>query len=326
MAIKNFRERSAVLIGILSILGISGGTFLAFSLDKLPFVKQAYEVKAEFADAAGLTVENQVRVAGVKVGTVSDISLAGDRVLVTLEIDNDAEIPEDAGAHIKLATLLGTKFVEIDGAGGAPYLEAGDTIPLERTTVPYEIYQAANQGTAVLEGIRGPLLNRSIAELAQLVTKSRKGLGKALEGLNELAGDINARDDELLSLLRGADDLTKLLAEEGDEIVRLIDASNEVLGSLSEKREDIESLLTSTKFMADELTTLIRQNRKNIDPILQDLHDALVVLERNVEHLDVAFAYAGPSSKYFARVFQQGPWGDIYTCVLILTSICESDE
>ena len=326
MALKNFRERSPVIIGIISIILIMAGTTFAFFIDRLPFVKQAYEIEAEFTNASGIVAENQVRVAGIKVGTVKEVNLVRDRVAITMEIENGIEIPADASASIKLATLLGTKFIDIQSKGSDPYLEEGDKIPLERTTVPYEIFQVSNEGTRVLEGINGPLLNNMLVELAKLTRATKDELGNALSGLNELGAQLNEKEIDFKSLLANADDLTKLLSDEGDEIVRLIDASNEVLGSLAGQREEIQSLLESTKVMAGQLTDLIRDNRGNLDNILVRLNRALLVLEKNVDHIDVALEYAGPSSRYLASMFQQGPWGDIYSCAIILSVTCEVDE
>ncbi|MDQ3963794.1 MAG: MCE family protein [Actinomycetota bacterium] len=325
MAIKNFRERSPIVIGLISILAIAVGTVFAFSIDKFPALKQAYDVQAEFKDAAGLKAENQVRVAGIKVGTVSNIELAGDRVLVTMEIDNGIQIPNDAFAEIKLATILGTKFVDIDAKGGAPYLEAGALIPLDRTAIPYEIYQASNQGTDVLEELDGDALNAMLLELSDLVRIAREEVGTALSGLNELGQGLNARQDELRSLLANANDVTRVLAEESDELNQLISASDDVLASLASKREEVQALLESTKLMSGELTSLLRNNRANVDGILTKLHRALVVLDRNVEHLDVAFEYAGASSRYFGGIFQQGRWGDVAPCSIFASS-CAGDE
>ncbi|MFP5351714.1 MAG: MlaD family protein [Actinomycetota bacterium] len=326
MSIKNFRERSPVLVGIVSILAITAMTTFAFFIDRIPALKQAYEVQAEFSDAAGLSTENQVRVAGIKVGTVSEIELAGDRVLVTMEIDNGIEIPSDAFAEIKLATLLGTKFIDIESKGGEPYLADGDIIPLEKTSVPYEIYQASNQGTAVLEDLDGQALNDMLVQLTKLTRVAQDEVGFALEGLNDLGTGLTQKDKELRSLLSGSRELTALLNDEGDELVRLIDASNSVLGSLARKREELQSLLSVTRQMARTVTTVLAENRGNLDTILDDLHNALLVLERNIEHLDVAFQYAGPSSRYFASIWTQGRWGDIYSCALVLSQSCENDE
>lgn len=326
MSVKNFRERSPMIVGIISIIAIAVGTTFAFYIDRIPALKQAYEIQGEFKDAAGITAENQVRVAGIKVGSVKSVELATDRVLITMEIDNGIEIPNDAFAEIKLATLLGTKFVDIEAKGGSPFLEDGAVIPLERTTVPYEIYQASNQGTNVLEGLDGKALNDMLVELTKLTKVAEDEIGQALEGLNELGAGLSAKDEDLRSLLAGADDLTELLSEEGDEIVRLIDSSNEVLGSLARKRAELQSLLAATNVMARDVAALVRDNRANLDSILADLHRALVVLARNVQHLDQALEYAGPSVRYFASIFTQGRWGDIYSCALILSASCENDE
>lgn len=325
MSIKNFRERSPAVVGAISIAAIAVATTFAFFIDRIPALKQAYEVSAEFKDAAGVTAENQVRVAGIKVGTVKSVELAGDKVVVTLEIDNSTEIPDDAFAEIKLATLLGTKFVDIEAKGGGPYLEAGDTIPLERTSVPYEIYQASNQGTDVLEGLDGDALNDMLVELTKLLEIAEDDVGNALEGLNDLGRGLNEKDEDLRSLLAGANDLTSLLDEEGDEIVRLIDSSNDVLGILAQKREEVQSLLVATNQMAREVSSLLREHRGDLDSILTDLHRALVVLDSNVKHLDQAFEYAGPSSRYFGSIFTQGRWGDIYSCAVVSEGSCEND-
>lgn len=326
MSLKNFRERSPAVVGVISIVVIAGATTFAFFIDRIPTLKQAYEVKAEFADAAGLTAENQVRVAGIKVGTVSEVELQDDHVLVTMEIDNGTEVPADAFAEIKLATLLGTKFVDLAAKGGEPFLEDGDVIPLEKTAVPYEIYQVSNQGTSVLEDLDGDALNDMLVELTELTKVTEEEVGVALEGLNSLGTGLTAKDAELRSLLRGSEELTSLLSDEGDELVRLIDASNDVLGSLARKRDNLQAMLKVTKEMAGTVSQILRENRGNLDSILSDLHNALVVLDRNVQHLDMALEYAGPSARYFGSLFTQGRWTDIYSCAIVLTSTCELDE
>jgi phospholipid/cholesterol/gamma-HCH transport system substrate-binding protein len=240
-----------------------------------------------------------------------------------MEIDNGTEIPKDAFAEIKLATLLGTKFVDIEAKGGGPYLEQGDLIPLERTSVPYEIYQASNQGTNVLEGLDGPALNKMLVELTRVTRITKEEVGVALEGLNELGSGLNAKEEELRSLLAGTEDLTGVLSDKGPEIVELIDSSNEVLGTVARKREEVKSLLAATNQMAADLADLIHDNRGNLDSILHDLHKALVVLDRNVKHIDMALEYAGPSSRYFGSIWQQGRWGDIYSCAVLLSESCE---
>jgi hypothetical protein len=78
--------------------------------------------------------------------------------------------------------------------------------------------------------------------------------------------------------------------------------------------------------MSGQLADVLRDNRANVDSILTKLHQALVVLDRNVAHLDMALEYAGPSSRYFGSIVQQGRWADIYSCGLILAAGCEGGD
>jgi phospholipid/cholesterol/gamma-HCH transport system substrate-binding protein len=323
MAIKNFRERSPRLIGIISILAIAGGTLFAFSIDKIPTLKQAYTIQGQFADATGLTTSNQVRVAGIKVGQVTGIELTGDKVLVTMEINNSTQIPKAATAEIKLATLLGTKYVNINGEGGGPYMQSGDLIPLSRTSVPYEIFQASNQGTKVLQGLNGNALNNALGELTKVVKAARSKLGVALTGLSDLGQGLNSKQQDLKDLLANADQLTGLLSGQGQHINRLIDSSNVVLQTLADKQAGLRSLLHQTNVMAASLDQVLVQNQGNLNGILSHLHRALLVLNHNVKNLGVALQFAGPSSRYFGSIFQHGRWGDIYSCALVLTATCE---
>jgi len=84
----------------------------------------------------------------------------------------------------------------------------------------------------------------------------------------------------------------------------------------------VQSLLEAAKLMSGELAGALRDNRANVDGILNKLHQALLVLDRNIEHLDVALEYVGPSSRYFGSVFSQGRWGDIFNCAPLITAGC----
>jgi phospholipid/cholesterol/gamma-HCH transport system substrate-binding protein len=136
----SFRERNQVVVGLVSILVLALVFLLAFDFKKLPFISHNFTITAEFADAAGLSPGSDVRIAGLKVGTVSHVTLASDRVLVTLSVAGGVTIPRDATAAISLKTILGTKSVVIKATGPGPYLHNGDRIPLDRTEIPFEIY------------------------------------------------------------------------------------------------------------------------------------------------------------------------------------------
>ncbi len=93
-------------------------------------LEDSYQVHAEFRDVGSITRGTDVRIAGVKVGTVSDLALDQETYLagVTLAIDDSVAIPDDSAVEIALDGLLGGNHVEIIPGASFDYLEDGDTI------------------------------------------------------------------------------------------------------------------------------------------------------------------------------------------------------
>ena len=312
----SFRERNPIIIGIASILGITIGLLFSFYLNKLPFIARKYELRAEFADAAGLTSENEVRVAGIKVGKIKAVELLKDRVLVTMEVQQDVDIPRAAEAEISLKTILGTKFVSIDARGKAPFFKDGETIPLDQTSIPFEIYQASNAGTALLQEIDAQQLNEGFKALAALTSDPNRNLARTLEGSAEIGAVLATHRGDLEALLVRGDELLATLDASSPDIQRLLSNGDKVLELLARRRATVQALLTNTNRLLSSFGGLLRENRREIDSILIDLHAVLVIVDANLGDLEQAVRLLGPSSESLSRITTHGPWADI--CIMAL--------
>ena len=187
-SVRSFRERSPILVGIVSLVLLVAGVSLAFSVNRFEGLRGVYSLAADLEDAAGLQPGNEVRVAGVKVGRVTAVSLRDDAARITMEISDDTRIPRETRLEVKLKTLLGQKFIDLQlpkafvaaAAGGGEAADAttgmfraGDVIPLEQTKVPFDIYQAASEGTATLAEIDKKALRQLLNVLATTVGTSK---------------------------------------------------------------------------------------------------------------------------------------------------------
>src|SRR3979490_3282463 len=137
---KSFQKRNPVPIALIGIALIVLGIVAALNSDNLPIVGGGTTYTADFSEAAGLQVKNDVRIAGVKVGNVSDIALDGDKVKVSFKVKN-AWLGDKTSAAIKIKTLLGQKYLALDPQGQNT-LDPGVTIPRERTMAPYDVVNA----------------------------------------------------------------------------------------------------------------------------------------------------------------------------------------
>lgn len=106
---------------------------------------RGYEVTARFRSAAGLTTGNDVKMAGIKVGTVLDMRIdpATFEAIVTLALDPKIKLPRDSSARISSEGLLGSNFVSVDPGGDDKIIANGGQIT--ETQSPIDIVQLLNK-------------------------------------------------------------------------------------------------------------------------------------------------------------------------------------
>ncbi len=313
-----FRERNPVPIGIGGILAILLLLLITFNISKVPFISNETQYAARFSEAAGISKENEVRIAGVRKGTVSDIQLDGQSVIVKFRLERDVVLGDKTRAAIKLKTLLGTKFLDLqpDGPGKLP---KGAVIPLERTEVPFQIYDAFNQLSETTNAIDVDALAKALRTLSATFRDPEGNTQSALTGLSKLSKAIADRDDELGELLASTNQVTAAVAARDSEIVKLIGDADLVLQLLNDRRTAIASLLANTARLSTELTSLIRDNRAQLDPLLANLHSVVEVLRANLAQLERSVQLLGPFSRLAANSNGNGRWLDVYSENFVVT-------
>jgi phospholipid/cholesterol/gamma-HCH transport system substrate-binding protein len=290
----------------------------ALSLNRFTFLRGVYTVKADFADASGLTPDNEVRVAGLKVGKVDSVELAparhgySDRVRVTMEIKSGIKLGDLSEAEIKLKTLLGAKFVDLTPKGTSPYVAAGGLIPLDRTHIPFEIYEVTNQSVQTIGNIDAKALNDALRELGTLFDDPHGNLGRAVDGLAKVTVGIKDRDAQLQQLVQSGAQILQLLDSRSAELGQILDSGSQLLTALGDRSSALQQFLTGTDQLAKQVTSLLQDNRTNLDPALRDLHTALQVVAKDIAPLEHALKVLGPDAKSFGSAFTQGHWGDIW--------------
>ncbi len=99
--------------------------------------KTGYDLTARFSKVDGVTTGSDVRMFGIKIGTVTDLVLDQDKYMAvaTLTINDDVQLPEDTSVRITAESLLGGNYVDVMPGGSFDYLAAGDEIEYTQGTV-----------------------------------------------------------------------------------------------------------------------------------------------------------------------------------------------
>jgi phospholipid/cholesterol/gamma-HCH transport system substrate-binding protein len=302
------KERNPFLLGVVAATIVAALVLAALAWGLLGLGRSEY--RAEFANTGELSSSNEVRIAGLRVGEVTSVGLEGDHVLVTFRVDRDVHLGSATGASIKMATLLGTRYLELTpaGTGSLP----GNRIPLAHTTVPYNLQDVLQNGTPIFQQVDANTLRQSLAAVADTLNGKGPQIGAALDGLSRLSGVVLARRDQVSQLIENMDAVSNLVDHRSDQLFGLMTQSNTLLNSLLRRQQTIRDLLGDAKRLTDQLGELVHDNRPEVRPLLHNAEQLTGLLRQQDDAVNRALAVIGTSSRYLTNTVGTGPYMDAY--------------
>jgi phospholipid/cholesterol/gamma-HCH transport system substrate-binding protein len=307
----SFRDRNPVAVGAAGLVAIAMMLTAAFRADDLPLIGGGDIYYAAFAEAGGLKVNDEVRIAGVRVGKVESMELDSGHVRVGFRVSSDAELGSETAASIKVGTVLGKMFLALEPAGPGQ-LDEGSEIPLKRTTAPYTVVEAFT-GVAEQAGrIDTKQLTQALSTLTDLTRDTPQEFRRALAGMSSLSHKLASRDGQINELLKNLQRVSHVLGERDADLVAVMRHADVLFRALVQRRLAVHRLLVATSDMSRELSLLIRESTADLNPALANLDKVVGVLLKNQDNLDEALRLYAPFLRMFTNVTGNGPWLDGY--------------
>ncbi|ALG85797.1 MlaD family protein [Gordonia phthalatica] len=298
-------RRSAVSIGAMGLLILIMAAVSSFYLKDLPLVGAGARYTAVFDEAAGLKAGNEVRVAGVKVGEVTDVSLNRDKVDVKFTANN-TWIGNQTQASIQIKTVLGQKYLALNPKGTDL---ADPSEPLTDTVSPYDVIEAFGDAADQIENVDTDKVAESLRALSHAFSGTNsKDISSSLTGISRLSNTIASRDAEVQKLLKATKDSSKILADRNEEFTKLIAGTGVLLKELNNRQKDISALLASTTSLSKALTGIVRDNEKQLGPALDSLKGVTDLLTRQNKNVRDTITYMAPFYRLYANVLGNGRW------------------
>jgi len=306
-----FRERNPVIVGAVSLAVIAALVLAAFRAEDLPLIGGGDTYYAAFSEAGGLKANDEVRIAGVRVGKVKSVDLDGDHVRVEFLVDRGVDFGSTTAAAIKVKTLLGAMYLSLQPDGGGQLAE-GSEIPRQRTSSPYDVVDAFAGLADRSERIDTDQLAQSLNTVAELTENTPEEFQAALRGVSDLSANIAARDEQLNTLLGNLRKVSGVLGDRRQDLVALMRDGDKLFRALVARRQAVSDLLDSSSELSVQLTGLVRDTRTDLKPALDHLDSVVDVLNKNQENLDNSLRLMAPFYRVFASTLGNGPWFDTY--------------
>ncbi|MFC7503323.1 MCE family protein [Nocardioides sp. GCM10030258] len=305
---KPMNERDPMRVGLITIaiLGLIGAAVVVLSVTS--FGTKKYTAVIEHT--AGLRTGEDVQVHGVNSGKVTGVELEDDHVVVSFVLDSDIELGNQTTATVKVATLLGSHYLEVDPNGTGSLANA--QIPMDRTSVPYNLQDVIEEGTKALDKLDPDILAKALTAMAGTLGASEDEIGPALEGVARLSEVISKRSDQVGDLLASTRSVTDQLSASSEDIVGLMKQANLVVGEITSRKEAIHTLLVETTDLSKALTAIVTSTNGKLKPALADLNAVLDTLNRQDKQLTNLLEVMGPSVRYLANATGSGPFVPLY--------------
>jgi phospholipid/cholesterol/gamma-HCH transport system substrate-binding protein len=311
---KPFSERNLLMIGAIGLAFTVAIVLAAVQYDKLPFVEQGKEYSAHFAEAGGLMPDDEVQVSGFNVGQVKSIELDGPRVLIKFTVDKNIRLGDRTEAAIKTKGLLGTKILEVTSRGDG---QQEGTIPLDRTTSPYQLPDALGELATTISGLNTNQLSDSLRVLSETFADTPPELRIAVEGVARFSETLNERDAQLRGLLTNANKATTVLAERSNQVVSLIANTNALLIELESQSAAIDQISGNISALSQQLEGFIADNRETLRPALDKLNGVLTIVDNRRERLQKSLKLLTQYSMSLGESVSSGPFFKTYVANLL---------
>lgn len=279
-----YRGSSLIRAGFIGLVLIVLVIVVGLQPERMMTLASAIRHQALFAEAGGLAAGNDVVVAGIKVGTVSDVSLKRGDALVTFMVDGTVRLGSETTAHIRTGTLLGQRVLTLEPSG-AGKLRSADIIPLSRTGSPYSLTDSVNDFTANTADTNTAALNQSLDTLSDTLDRITPQLGPTFDGVSNLSRMLNERNDSLAGLLDSASKVTGILSQRSEQVNTLLLNANDLFGVLDQRRYALVNLLTNTSALSKQVSGMVHDNEKTLAPALEKLNSVTAMLQKNNDNI-----------------------------------------
>lgn len=259
-------------------------------------------ITAFFHQATGVYPGSDLRVLGVKVGTVESVQPRGEEVRITLRLDEGVKVPADAHAVVVAPSLVADRYVQLAPAytGGAR-LEDDAVLPAANNASPIEVdqlYESITELSTAL-GPDGANADGALSGLLKTGAENLKGNGQAIgdsiEQFGKATKTLDKSSGNLFDTLSYLQTFTTMLKEKDGDVRAAEQQLNTVTGFLADDKENLGAALKELGTALGQVKSFIEKNRgalkKNVDllvPLTQTLVDQRTSLAESLDTLPLA--------------------------------------
>jgi phospholipid/cholesterol/gamma-HCH transport system substrate-binding protein len=305
----------AVKLTIFIVVTTLATALLVVTIGNLSF-QSSKQYKAIFTDATGVVKGDDVREAGVKIGSVESIDVYDrTRALVTFKVDKDQAVTKSTLAQIRYRNLVGQRYISLSqGLGGPNTLKEGSTIPISRTEPALDLTVLFNGFKPLFQALSPADVNKLSYEIVRVF----QGEGGTLDGLlshtASLTSTLASRDQVIGSLINNLNQTMVTIGDRDQELSDLLVKLRIFVTGLTHDRKAILGSLNSISSLAVQTSDLVTGIRPPLTTDVHQLRKVATTLDNNKAELDRALQVLPIKLTKVGRTAIYGSFFNFYLC------------
>ncbi|WP_404380980.1 MCE family protein [Knoellia locipacati] len=304
-----------IVFAIVTILAT--GTLAATIANIQPGDRNSFT--ARFSDVTGLAKGHEIRIAGVRVGTVKSIDVARDRTNaeVTFDVLSSSVLTQGTVATIKYRNLVGERYISLtQGPGAATPLRDGATIPLERTHPALDLTVLFNGFKPLFAALSPKQVNELSAQIISVLQGEGGNINTLLGQTASLTSTLADRDQVIGRVITNLTTTLTTVEQHDDALGELLIQLQRFVSGLAADRKAIGESLTNINSVTDETARLLAAGRPDIKNDVAQLRALGATLNKPANTAAYEKFITGSPEKIAAitRTATYGSWFNFYLC------------
>lgn len=271
-ATKRSRELRMGVIGLsLVVLFIIGAAVVYV----VPLGKHTYT--AELSEAQSVREGDDVRLAGISVGSVVSLELKPDKVLMEFTVDSDVFVGDQTSLDVRMLTVVGGHYVALYPAGSRPL--GDEPIPADRIRLPYSLIETFQDATAPLAAVDGDTVRKNLAAANTAIASSPEALRTTLDTVGKYVDMLDRQRSQVSKSIAILDEYISMYDGAKSDLGRLMDNVNLLEDVLLSKKAELAEAVRLLVSVVNRLAGLAPSWDSTLKPQAQALADALPRLQ-----------------------------------------------
>lgn len=273
---------------------------------------------AVFSDASRLKSGQSVRVAGIRVGTVTGVSLRPDKkVVVKFDADRNIVLTGGSRAAIRYLNLVGDRYLElVDGPGSPKPLPPGGQIRLDHTAPALDLDLLLGGLKPVIQGLNAQDVNALTSSLIKVFQGEGATLESLLSKTSSFSNTLADNDQTVQQLIENLNTVVATLAKDGGKFSATVDRLQRLVAGLSDDRDTIGAAIDSLTKGTTSLVDLLSTARAPLAGTVDQLNRLAPLLDEDKDRLDASLQRSPENYRKLVRLGTMGATIPYYICAL----------